>query len=226
MTTLFPIRREDKQHFRFLRGFLRRPKQVGSIVPSSRFLERCIVRNAGIDTAKLVVELGPGTGGTTRALLNALRDDARLVAIEINSNFASWLRSRLHDPRLIVHEGSAEDLHRILAKYGLEAADVVLSGIPFSTMSRTAGIAILNTVKQALCPGGRFVAYQMRDRVEALGCQLFGQARVQIEIRNIPPMRVFTWQKFNDHGGFVTPKDEKALLIHNNDHVEVCQHPG
>nr|VFK21975.1 MAG: Phospholipid N-methyltransferase [Candidatus Kentron sp. LPFa] len=198
MITLFPRRGEDKQPIPFLRGFLRHPKQVGSIIPSSRFLERRIVRNAGIDTAKLVVELGPGTGGTTRALLGALRDDARLVAIEIDSNFASWLRLRLHDPRLIVHEGSAEDLHRILAKYGLGTADVVLSGIPFSTMPRATGIAILNAVKHALCPGGRFVAYQMRDRVETLGRQLFGQARVQIEIRNIPPMRVFTWQKSGD----------------------------
>nr|VFJ62955.1 MAG: Phospholipid N-methyltransferase [Candidatus Kentron sp. FW] len=180
---------------KFLRGFLRRPKQVGSIISSSRFLERRIVHNAGIERANVVVELGPGTGGTTRALLNALHNDARLVAIEIDAGFASWLRSQIRDPRLTVHQGSAEDLQQILTQHGFDSADVVLSGIPFSTMPRATGTAILSSVKSALRPGGRFVAYQMRDRVKTLGRRVFGQPRVQVEIRNIPPMRVFVWNK-------------------------------
>ena len=64
----------------FLRGFLTKPKEVGSIIPSSRFLERRIIRCADVSHAKVVVELGPGTGGTTRALLRAMAPDARLVA--------------------------------------------------------------------------------------------------------------------------------------------------
>ena len=57
--------------FTFLQEFVRHPRQVASVVPSSRFLERRIVEAAGIRSAKVVVELGPGTGGTTRAILRS-----------------------------------------------------------------------------------------------------------------------------------------------------------
>jgi len=179
----------------FLRGFLKSPKEVGSIVPSSRFLERRIVRSSGVPRARVVVELGPGTGGTTRALLRAMAPEARLLAIEINPRFARLLRSEISDARLVVHEGSAAEIDEALAAHGLPAPDVILSGIPFSTMKRADGVAILRAAHAALAPGGRFVAYQVRDRVEILGRQVFGPASVQVELLNVPPMRVYRWDK-------------------------------
>jgi phospholipid N-methyltransferase len=179
----------------FLRGFLAKPKEVGSIIPSSRFLERRIIRCADVGRAKTIVELGPGTGGTTRALLRAMAPDARLVAIEIHPRFVTHLRSQIPDGRLSVHEGSAADVGRILAEQGLDGADVILSGIPFSTMPRPLGLSILRAVRAALRPGGRFVAYQFRDRVETLGREVFGRPKVQTEIRNVPPMRVYTFER-------------------------------
>ena len=94
----------------FLQGFLARPKEVGSIRPSSRFLEKKLVDIAGLATAKVVVELGPGTGGTTEAFLKAMPEDAKLLAIEISPEFARRLQQRFTDPRLIVWTGSAEHL--------------------------------------------------------------------------------------------------------------------
>ena len=98
----------DRQDYpiEFLKGFLQKPKEVGSIIPSSRFLERRIVRCAGVRDARVVVELGPGTGGTTRALLRAMRPDARLLAIEISPRFVRLLH-RERDSRLLPHLGSA-----------------------------------------------------------------------------------------------------------------------
>ena len=63
----------------FLRGFLRDPAGVGSVIPSSRFMERRIVRMADAAHARVIVELGPGPGGTTRALLDAMPADSRLL---------------------------------------------------------------------------------------------------------------------------------------------------
>lgn len=179
----------------FFQAFLRKPREVGSIIPSSRFLMRRVVREARVDRAKLVVELGPGTGGSTRALLRAMRPDAKLLAIEINPRFARLMASSIRDPRLVVHEGSAEDVTGALREHGLGTPDVVLSGIPFSTMPRTLGLGIVRAVHEALAPGGRFVAYQVRDRVEMLGREVFGPARVQTELLNVPPMRVYRWEK-------------------------------
>jgi phosphatidylethanolamine/phosphatidyl-N-methylethanolamine N-methyltransferase len=178
----------------FFQGFLRRPGTVGSVIPSSRYLERRVVREARLATARLAVELGPGTGGTTRAILRALPASATLLSIEINPDFLPTLRA-IGDPRLVVHEGSATDLGAILAEHGLGAPDVVLSGIPFSTMKPALGRAVVRAVSDALPPGGRFVAYQVRDRVEKLGREVFGPAAVKLELRNVPPMRVYRWEK-------------------------------
>jgi phosphatidylethanolamine/phosphatidyl-N-methylethanolamine N-methyltransferase len=188
-----PEHNRQDHRLAFLRGFLTRPKEVGSIIPSSRFMERRIVKTADLASAKLAIELGPGTGGTTRALLRNMAPDARLLVIEINPDFVDLLRSHIPDPRLIVHHGSATEIPKILAEHGLEKPDVILSGIPFSTMDQSLGTDILRSVRDALSPGGRFVAYQFRDRVHTLGVDVFGRADVQTELLNVPPMRVYRW---------------------------------
>lgn len=194
--TLIP---QPQHPIAFLRGFLGRPKEVGSIIPSSRWMERRIIRTAEVARAGVVVELGPGTGGTTKAILQAMRPDSKLLAIEINPDFCALLRKSIADPRLIVHQGSAAELRQALEQHGLAAPDAVLSGIPFSTMSRSIGLAILNAVRECLAPGGRFVAYQFRDVVHTLGKRVFGKASVQLELLNVPPMRVYRWDV--DTGG-------------------------
>jgi phospholipid N-methyltransferase len=189
-----PFRPQPDNRLAFFQGFLKRPREVGSIIPSSRFMERRIVRLAGVESARVIVELGPGTGGTTRALLRAMRPDATLLAIEINPRFVDLLRES-PDPRLIAHHGSAAAVEEALAKYDLPSPDVVLSGIPFSTMPPRLGLEIIRSVHAALPPGGVFLAYQVRDRVETLGSRVFGPAQKEIEILNVPPMRLYRWVK-------------------------------
>ena len=188
------FRPQPDHRFTFLQGFLKRPKEVGSIIPSSRFLEREVVHSAVSRDARTIVELGPGTGGTTRALLRAMQPEARLLAIEINPHFVEVL-DRWPDKRLIAVEGSALDIGQILADRGFSAPDVIVSGIPFSTMTLPIGRDILRSVYDALDPGGAFVAYQVRDRVNTLGREVFGRARVQTELLNVPPMRIYRWEK-------------------------------
>ncbi|MCM2270357.1 MAG: methyltransferase domain-containing protein [Thermoanaerobaculia bacterium] len=181
-------------HLRFFRGFLRKPQQVGSVIPSSRFLERRLVELAELGDVRTLVELGPGTGGTTRALLAALPADARLLAVELDRDFAARL-AELGDPRLVVHRGSAGDLAAILAHHDLPAPDAVVSGIPFSTMERAVGRQIVAQIARLLAPGGRFVAYQVRGRVGELGSEVFGPPEVVHEPLNIPPVRIFRWRR-------------------------------
>jgi len=183
---------QPDQRIDFLRGFLRRPHQVGSVIPSSRFLERRLVELAELADARAVVELGPGTGGTTRALLRALPGQARLLAIELEPEFVRLL-GRIRDPRLAVERGSAAELTAIVAAHGLPPLDAVISGIPFSTMEAEHGRRILCQIRDALAQNGRFVAYQVRDRVGELGTEVFGRPRIELELRNIPPVRIFSW---------------------------------
>lgn len=179
----------------FFRGFLKSPKNVGSVIPSSRYMERSIIGYARPDHVRVVVELGPGTGGTTRALLGAMSADARLLAIDLDPHFTEIV-SAIGDPRLIPHTGSAADLGEILHQHGLASADVVVSGIPFSTMPKPVGESIIQAVHDALAPSGAFVAYQFRPEVARLAEPVFGSAsRTEMVMRNIPPMRIWRWEK-------------------------------
>jgi phosphatidylethanolamine/phosphatidyl-N-methylethanolamine N-methyltransferase len=188
-------RSKPEEALEFFRGFLRDPQQVGSVIPSSRFLERRLVAISEVSKAGTVVELGPGTGGTTRALLRSLPPSEKLLAIEIDRHFARRLRMEIDDPRLIVHEGSAEEIAATLLHYALPAPEAVISGIPFSTMPRQTGVNILRAVWAALAPGGRFVAYQLRDRVAVLGRSILGRPETAVELLNVPPIRVYRWRK-------------------------------
>ncbi|MGH8621198.1 MAG: class I SAM-dependent methyltransferase, partial [Burkholderiales bacterium] len=153
-----------------------------------------LVSLSAVASARTIVELGPGTGGTTRAILRAMPRLARLLCIEIDPHLHGLLR-RIKDPRLIVHLGSAEQLQEILSRYELPAPDVVISGIPFSTMGRVVGRRILDAISKSLAHGGHFVAYQLRDRVAQLCGPPLELTSVELELLNVPPMRVFRWQK-------------------------------
>lgn len=200
----------------FLREFLKHPRQIGSIIPSSRFLEKRLMELGEVTTAKTIVELGSGTGGTTRAILATMPADARLLCIEINPHFCSWL-NKINDPRLIVHCGSAADLRELLEEHELDAPDMVLSGIPFSTMGDALGTRILETIYSVLAPAGRFIAYQVRDQVSHLSNPIMGTPHFERAMLNIPPVRVYRWQKTapaaTQAGMMATPPREEATAL-------------
>lgn len=179
----------------FLRGFLRHPGRVASVIPSSSQLERRLVRLARPAEAAVVLELGPGTGGTTRALLAAMRADARLLAIELEPAFHAHLSRNLRDPRFSAHLGSAEETEQTLAAYRLPAPEVVVSGIPFSIMPPEVADRIAAAISRVLAPGGRLVAYQVSAQVVNCVSPYLGTPQRQWEWLNIPPVCLFTWTK-------------------------------
>jgi phosphatidylethanolamine/phosphatidyl-N-methylethanolamine N-methyltransferase len=180
--------------WRFFRAFLRSPRVVASLVPSSPFLERRLVASAELANAEVAVELGSGTGGTTRAMLSAIPPGGRLLAFETTRELAETLDS-LDDERLTVVNGCASTIGSELARHGLDGADAVVSGIPFSTLPRELAEDIIRQVHRALRPGGRFVAYQVSRRVAHYARPVFGAPHVERELRNVPPLHVFTWRK-------------------------------
>jgi len=179
----------------FFKGFLRNPKEVGSVIPSSRFLTRRVLRCGDVESARVIVELGSGTGVLTREILRRMPSDARLLAIEINPEFIEHLRRKISDPRLSLYHGSAADMEKALEQIGCESADLVVSGIPFSTLERGLGRRTLEAAKRVLAPSGRFVAYQFRSHVRRMAEPLFGPAEIHPELLNLPPMRVYVWRR-------------------------------
>ena len=179
----------------FFKGFLRNPKEVGSVIPSSRFLTRRVLACGDVPNARVIVELGPGTGVLTHEILARMPADGKLVAIEINEDFAKVLRSSCPDPRLTIFAGSSTEIEKALEQAGETQADLVLSGIPFSTMERGDGRRTLEAAKRVLSESGRFVAYQFRSHVRRFAEPVFGPAETHSGFWNLPPMRIYVWRR-------------------------------
>src|ERR671932_2045634 len=93
----------------FARNFIKHPKMLGSMIPSSRFLIDQVLRQIDWQRARVIVEYGPGVGTFTAEILQRMRQDAILIVFETNHDFVQFLRSSFDDPRLHVVSGSAAD---------------------------------------------------------------------------------------------------------------------
>jgi phosphatidylethanolamine/phosphatidyl-N-methylethanolamine N-methyltransferase len=179
---------------KLFRAFVENPKQVASVIPSSRALQRELSGLSCLRNAGSVVELGPGTGETTEAILTAVSASARVLCIEIVPGFVEAMRC-IEDPRLTVEMGNAVDVQTILSRRRFPDPDVIVSGIPFSHLSPDDGRRLVDAIHDVLVPGGAFVAYQFRDRIREFAQRRFGTPEVSFVPWNIPPLDVYVWKK-------------------------------
>ena len=175
----------------FARHFFANPRGIGSAIPSSERLTQRILAGFDWTTVMTVVEYGPGTGVVTRALLQRMAPEARLIAFEINADFVAYLRQTITDPRLTVIEASAETVEAVLQSMGFDACDAAISSLPFSIMPPAVRQGIVAATARALAPGAMLAGYQYSTRwLDELRAG-FGAVSVRFEPRNWPPAFVF-----------------------------------
>lgn len=173
----------------FLRTFLAHPRQVGAVLPTSRRAVGDMLDMADLGSARLVAELGAGTGSHTGPILERLAPDARLVAFEIDPGLADILRRRYDDdPRLQVITDSAEKLPEIL---GSERPDIVVSALPFTSLPGETGQRILEMTRRTIAPDGVFLVLQYSVFVRKHLHRLFGSVRQRWSPVNVPPAFLF-----------------------------------
>jgi phospholipid N-methyltransferase len=175
----------------FASNFVRHPYMLGSIIPSSRFLVKQVLRPIDWQRARVLVEYGPGVGTFTGEILRRMRSDAQLVAIETNRDFVFFLRASLPDERLHVVHDSAAEVRTVLQRLGLAAADYIISGIPLGSMPEAVRADIVDKTRAALAPGGAFLVYQFTARVLPALRRTFGDVRRGFELYNLPPAQLF-----------------------------------
>lgn len=175
----------------FGRNFIKHPKMLGSLVPSSRFLVNKVLSEVDWSRARVLLEYGPGVGTFTTEILRRMRPDAVLVAMETNADFVRFLRGRVRDDRLHVVHGSAADADAALARLNLRQADYVISGIPYTTMPAQVRETILRKTHAVLHPTGAFLVYQFTRTVLPYLQQVFALVRQDFEPLNVMPARLF-----------------------------------
>ena len=189
-------RRGTSPHWQFLRGFLKHPVMVGSIIPSSRVLIDKMLKPVDWENTRVFVEYGPGVGTFTRPILEQLGPDATLVTIDTNADFTRYLKESIDDPRLVAVNGSAADVQKILEDRGLGQADYVLSGLPFSTLPPGVGESIAEATSKVIRPGGAFLVYQFSPKVRDFIAPHFDRIDRGFEWINVPPAQLFwAWKR-------------------------------
>jgi phospholipid N-methyltransferase len=164
---------------------------LGSLVPSSPFLIKRVLRRIDWSTARVIVEYGAGVGTFTGEILRRMRPDAVLVAFETNDEFVQYLRESLRDPRLHIVHGSADQVGAVLERLGRGPADYVISGIPFSTIPEGTRESILRSTREALRPRGALIVYQFTRSILPSLERVFGRVSRDFEPRNILPAQLF-----------------------------------
>jgi len=183
-------------HLKFFRQFLRSPKMVGSIVPTSQGVIDHLLAAVDWPATRVFVEYGPGMGTFTRPILERLPPDSRLIAIDTCRDFIDHLGGAIADPRLRLVHGSAADIEQILADEAEgRQADYVISGLPFSTLPPGVGDGIVAATERGLAPGGAFLIYQYSKFVLPLLRRRFANIRYRRLWRNVPPCFVFIARK-------------------------------
>ncbi|KKR52484.1 MAG: putative phospholipid N-methyltransferase [Parcubacteria group bacterium GW2011_GWA1_40_21] len=172
---------------KFIKGFLKNWKEVGSIIPSSRFLANKMIDPIDFKKAKVIVELGPGLGCFTGKILEMMREDAKLLIFEINSDFCNELKKN-KDSRLAVFNVSALDMAYHLKEI---KADYVISGIPLSTLVDDSRGLLLKAIKNILSGGGVYIQFQYSLGAYKKLKSLFSKVSFKFTLFNAPPAFVY-----------------------------------
>lgn len=133
---------------------------TASIIPSSRYLARAMVKPLPLEEAEVVVEFGPGTGVMTRQLLEMVPTDVRVLAFEINPRFVNYLRTEIDDPRLEVVAAGAENAGAELRRRGYRRIDAVLSSLGFGMMDESTCHEILRGLMPFIDEQSVFTQFQ------------------------------------------------------------------
>jgi len=197
--------RDGLRSLAFFWHFLRDPKATGAIAPSSRALAREMLRDAGLRNGSTVVELGPGTGSFTRAIVEAIGPAGRLIAIDTNEAFVRILRERY--PRAEFICGDARGIDRALDDRRAGPIDAVISGLPFANFDLEAQRSVLRAVRASLGPGGSFATFQYHHswwlpparRFRRILSRTFGGYRARAVLWNLPPAFVLKAVKPGAH---------------------------
>jgi phosphatidylethanolamine/phosphatidyl-N-methylethanolamine N-methyltransferase len=179
----------------FLSRWIRAPLRIGALAPSSPHLGREMARAINARAARLVVELGGGTGRITRALLDAGVAPERLIVIETDDKLASLLRQRFPEVRIV--QGDARELMALLAPLGVDHASAVVSGLPLLSMPAETQRRIVEQAFALMGDDGTFVQFTYGPVSPVMGEARAGLiAEVTGRVwRNFPPASVWRYRR-------------------------------
>ena len=180
------------EQWEFLRSLIASPKGVGAIAPSSPALARAIAEQVDPERPGPVLELGPGTGVVTEALIERGVAAERITAIEFDPDFAGRVRARC--PGVNVVEGDAFNLEATLGKSDGAGFAGIVSGLPLLNWPLAQRGKLMEDVLARLAPGACFVQFSYGLTSPVPASERFSVARTAVIWANLPPARVWVYR--------------------------------
>jgi phosphatidylethanolamine/phosphatidyl-N-methylethanolamine N-methyltransferase len=185
------LRLDDEMQF--IRTWIEKPISTGAVMPSGKALARTMASYVDPHTSGPVIELGPGTGPVTEALVQHGVDPRRLILVEFDPDFCRLLRTRY--PAATVVQGDAYRLRRLLGSLVREPAAAVVSGLPLVTKPLRTRLRLISDAMSLLAPGAPFVQFTyavLPPIPKALpGIKAEGSDLIWL---NLPPARVWVYR--------------------------------
>lgn len=146
-------------------------------------------------SSKCIVELGPGIGTFTKAILEKAKPDTKIVCFEVNKAFCSYLNRNFNDKRLVVVNAGADKIKDNLKKFNIKEADCIISGLPFRNFLDKDKEKILIEIKDSLGSKGKFILFQYTSNLsKMLKLHFTGVSRKFVPL-NMPPAFVYICEK-------------------------------
>jgi phosphatidylethanolamine/phosphatidyl-N-methylethanolamine N-methyltransferase len=179
---------------RFIRSWMEKPLHMGAVMPSGKVLARTMASYVDARSTGPVVELGPGTGAITSALIEHGVDQKRLVLVEYDPGFCALLRDRY--PQATVVQGDAYKLRDSLWEALSVPASAVVSGLPLVTKPMLTRLRLIRDSFLLLAPGAPFVqfTYSVAPPIPKSLPGVSTEASERIWM-NLPPARVWVYRK-------------------------------
>lgn len=188
-----PKRKADDDS-KFLKTWLESPLLTGAVMPSGKFLAKVMASHVRPNQDGQVVEIGPGTGPVTEALLERGVAQERLVLVEFNPDFVDLLKRRF--PRATVVQGDAYNLADTLCGKLSGPAAAVVSSLPLLTKPPSARLALLRQAFSLMKPDAPFIqfTYAVPPPIPEMG-EGYSSAASSWILLNVPPARVWVYRQ-------------------------------
>ncbi len=211
-----PSRLEERlvDEARFIKSWFGNPSLAGAVSPSGRFLARTMARYVDPHGTGPVVELGPGTGAITEALLQRGVAPSRLLLVEFDAAFCALLRRRFPGVRVV--QGDAYHLRETLSPLLEVPASAVVSSLPLLNKPERERLALLAGAFEIMAANGCFIqfTYGLISPVPRKNAKLAFDAEVSPPIwLNLPPARVWVYRPAAQLFEVPKPVPKPAMIL-------------
>ncbi len=184
----------------FFRQWLRSPKSMGSVTPSSKVLARALTEAVVWRPGQTVVELGAGTGPITQGLIDGGLPPDAIMTIELDRSLVDYLRARF--PKVRVVHGDATRMDELVQEQGVEDVSTIISGLPMVNMPFEFQRAIIEPAFKILKGDGFMLQYSYAPFAPIRARRLGVRAElIRYVLRNLPPASVWRFRRAADAPG-------------------------